>query len=229
MARRGKLVGVYGPKTRLLQRRLSYEVYGLSFKQAEVYLYLGDRSKDNPSIDDINTHVFFEVPDRAYAEDPISIPIGMEQMPEKKTDFSRFGLINPLQDETLFRVHIDDFLPLGRELIVGDVFKIPFFEKNGMNAFWEVNDVDLSQEYEKFIAIVHATPLGDKRTTREIPIDQSNSGFLDDMMANADQEYANIVPTKDLVCDGDEPPEPEDIDFRDDKQASFLDDPNKEL
>ena len=118
MRRVGK-IGVYGSKTRTLQRRISFEAFGLTFKTAFVYRYLGSRANAAPDIDDIQTKVFFEVPDRAYSDVPIEIPVGMEPLPETKTDFSRFGLINPLQDETRFRFHIDDFQPLTRELIVG--------------------------------------------------------------------------------------------------------------
>ena len=229
MSRLGK-IGVYGPLTRALQRRISFEVFGLSWKLANVYLYLGDRTKDTPDITDIHTHVFFEVPDRAYAEEPIEIPIGMELMPESKTDFSRFGLVNPLQDETLFRVHIDDYEALGRKLVVGDVFEIPFYKRNGKSSFWEVHDVDDSQEVEKFIHIIHASPLGDARTTREIPIDNSNDDLLEQIMNNADDEYAQLVPSQEIHCDeNDVPTEPQPVDNRRKLQRSFLDDPSKEI
>lgn len=226
MSRLGK-IGVYGPKTRNLQRKISFEVFGLSWKTANVYLYMGDRNNPDPSIGDIGTTVFWEVPDRAYAEEAITIPVGMEPIVENKTDFSRFGILNPMQDETLFRVHIDDYTTLGRKLVVGDVFEIPFFERDGKRSFWEVNDVDDSQEVEKYIHIIHATPLDDKRTTREIPIDNSNSDIYDTIMPQQDDEYSDIVPTEDVTFEED--PDKESVDYRNNTQSSFLDDPNKEF
>lgn len=226
MRRRGK-IGVYGPKTRRLQRRLSFEAFGLTFKDANVYMYLGSRSSVNPHINDIQTKVFYETPDRAYDVNPKAIPIGVDPLPEAKTDFSRFGLIDPLSDEQMFRMHIDDFAILGRELIIGDVFELPFFSKNNKLAFWEVTDVDLNSEYEKFIAIIHATPLSSARTTREIPIEQSNDDLMDDIMAGAEEQYSDQVPVDRDVFD--ETPEKEPVDYRNPLQSSFLDDITKEF
>jgi hypothetical protein len=121
-------IGVYGDKTRRFQRKLTRDLFGLSFKSANVYKYLGSRENPEPDIDDIQNKVFFEVPDRAYSGSPKTINIGMDPMRAEKMDFSRFGLINPIQDEQTFRVHVDDMEEcLGRWVIVGDVFEIPFF------------------------------------------------------------------------------------------------------
>jgi hypothetical protein len=220
-------IGVYGTKTRLLQRRLSYEVYGLTFKTAVVWRYLGSKASLSPELTDVQTKVFWEVPDRAYHEEAVQIPIGMELLPEVKADFSRFGYIDPLQNENLFRVHIDDFEPLGRYMVVGDVFEMPFFEKNDQKVYWEVTDVDIKSEYEKFIAIVHASPLGDSRKTNSISVDQSNDSLLTDLMNEADEEYQDQVPVQDLVLDTDI--EPVDFDQRSDLVSGFLDDPDKIL
>lgn len=224
MRRVGK-IGVYGSKTRALQRRLTFEAFGLTFKSAFVYRYLGSRVNASPDIDDIQTKVFFEVPDRAYSDVPIEIPIGMEPLPETKTDFSRFGLINPLQDETRFRIHVDDFQPLDREMIVGDVFEIPFFEKYG-ESYWEVTDVDFRSEAEKFIVVVHATPLSKSRATREIPVDRSNQFVMDDLMPQCDISAEDQVPNKELFLDD---PVIADVDYRNTLQASFLDDITKQI
>lgn len=224
LRRTGK-VGVYGTLTRSLQRRLTYEAYGLTFKVANVFKYLGSRESITPGIDDIQSKVFFEIPDRAYAVEPLPIPVGMEPLLETKTDFSRFGLINPLQDETRFRFHIDDFLPLGREMIVGDVFELPFFTKSG-DAFWEVVDVDLRSEAEKFIAIVNATPLSISRATREIPVNRDNDELMDSIIAGLDDELAEQVPAEGAYPT---PPAQEDVDYRNETQASFLDDPTKQF
>lgn len=221
-------IGVYGTKTRTLQRKLSYEAFGLTWKVANVYRYLGDRNNITPDINDIHTRIFHEVPDRAYSETVIPIPLGMDQHNEQKIDFGRVGLINPLQDETLFRVHIDDFDPLGRELIIGDVFELPFFTKNEKKAFWEITDVDLISEYEKFIAIIHAVPLGDNRKTREIPIERSNFDQMESAIFDLDTETGTDVPANTASFDPSTI-EPATVDYRTETQVDFLDDPTKEF
>lgn len=225
--KRGK-IGVYGKKTRSLQRRLSAEAFGLTFKDANVYKYLGSRDSVSPDINDIQNKVLFEVPDRAYDPTPVNIMIGMEPMGETAMDFSRFGIINPIGNEQTFRVHVNEFEGcLGRPLIVGDVFEIPFFEKECKKAFWEITDVDDKPSYEKFYYVIKATVLDDARTTREIPIERTNSDFMDSLMSDMDMEMAQQVPTTDLV-DPDQPqPAPQEVDYRNKKQASFLDDPSK--
>lgn len=223
--RRVGKIGVYGVKTRALQRRISFEAYGLTFKVANVYKYLGSRANVTPDINDIQSKVFFEIPDRAYDIEPLPIPVGMEPLQEMKTDFSRFGLISPLQDETRFRFHIDDFDPLGREMIIGDVFELPFYAKNG-DAFWEVTDVDLRSEAEKFIAIVTATPLSASRATREIPVNRDNGDLMDIIGDGMHDALSDQVPAEGIYA---EPPAKEDVDYRNPTQASFLDDPNKQF
>lgn len=218
-------IGVYGPCTRALQRSLSYEIFGLTFKQAMVYKYLGDRSNATPDIDDIHSIIFSEVPDRAYEATPISMPIGMERLTEGSMDFSRFGVMAPLTEETMFRVHIDDFDLIGRSLIVGDVFEMPFFEKDGKKSFWEVTDVDDKVEAEKFITIVYASPIGTSRKTREIPIDNSNDDYLNDIMTQGDEDFEENMKTDEPTFD--EPATSEDVDYRYEEHASFLDDPTK--
>lgn len=223
--RRVGKIGVYGVKTRALQRRISFEAYGLTFKVANVYKYLGSRESVIPDINDIQSKIFFEIPDRAYDTCPIPIPVGMEHLQEVKTDFSRFGLISPLQDETIFRFHIDDFQPLCREMIIGDVFELPFYTKNG-DAFWEVTDVDLRSEAEKFIAIITASPLSASRATREIPVNRDNGDLMDIIGVGMQEEFSEQVPAEGIYTS---PPEPENVDYRNPVQASFLDDPNKQF
>jgi hypothetical protein len=218
-------IGVYGVKTRALQRRLSFEAFGLTFKIAKFWLYLGSKTSDNPSINDIATKVFWEVPDKKFSANFIEVPIGMEPMSEVKADFSRFGYIDPLQNENLFRMHIDDFQWLGREPVVGDVFELDFFMKDGRKAIWEITDVDHKSEYEKFIVIINATPLSDNRQTADIPINGSNSDLLETFMDEADLEYQEQVPNREISPDPD--PTPSDVDYRDPLQSSFLDDPTK--
>lgn len=222
MLRKGK-IGVYGEKTRKLQRRLSGELFGLTFKDANVYMYLGSRANQNPAIDDIQTKVFYEVPDRAYSDTTVHIMLGMEPMGETGMDFSRFGIINPIGDEQTFRVHMDEFEGcLGRPLIVGDVIEIPFFERNCDKAFWEITDVDDKPSYEKFYYAIKATVLSDSRETREIPIDSGNGSFMEEVMQEATDEYTEQVPHTGF----DKPVEPKEVDYRNKTQSSFLDDPS---
>lgn len=222
--RRGK-IGVYGRKTRLLQRRLTGELFGLTFKDAHVYKYLGSRASDTPNINDIQTKVFYEIPDRAYATDTVHIMLGMEPMGESAMDFSRFGIINPIGDEFTARVHMDEFEGcLGRPIIVGDVIEIPFFGVEcESKAFFEVTDVDDKPSFEKFYYTLKLSVLSASRKTREIPIDAGNSGLMDDIAVQADEEYNDQVPFTGFT----EPTEPETVDYRNKTQASFLDDPNK--
>lgn len=224
--RTGK-IGVYGPKTRLLQRKITNESFGLTWKTASVYLYLGDRSNLNPDITDIGSFAFWEIPDKAFAIEPVEIPIAMEPKMEGQTDFSRFGIINPLGDDETFRIAVDDYQALGRNLVVGDVFEIPFFERNGKSAFWEINDVDDSQEVEKFIHIIHASNLNDQRTTREIPIDNSNDDLMNDLLRDQDDYMSEQVPVQDPTFEDN--PLAEEVDYRRSSQKSFLDDPDKEF
>jgi hypothetical protein len=144
---------------------------------------------------------------------------------ESSMDFSRFGLISPLTSEKTFRVHIDDFETLGREAIVGDVFELPFFEKDGKKALYEITDVDLKLEYEKFIAIIKATPLTDARTTAAIDKNRSNDFMMSDIMDEADEQYSEVVPSLDPAYDPIDVVETE-VDYRKQNQASFLDDPD---
>lgn len=222
--RRGK-IGLYSEKTRKLQRKLSFEAFGLTFKDAMFYLYLGSDVNDLPDINDIQCKVFYEVPDRAYELLPKGIPIGVEPDMESSMDFSRFGLISPMTSEKTFRVHIDDFETLGREIVVGDVFELPFFSKDGKQALWEVTDVDLKLEYEKFIAILKATPLTDARTTANIAKNRDMDDMMSDIMIDADEQYADIVPTQDLVYK-EEDIVPSEVDYRDKDQSNFLDNIN---
>ena len=224
MRRVGK-IGVYGPKTRDLQRRLTYEAFGLTMKSAKVFLYLGDATRDNPDITDVQFTAFAEVADRAYAEASIEIPVGMDRFMEEAMDFSRFGIINPMGDEHNFRFHVDDFIPLGRHIIVGDVFELPFYSTDEKASYWEVTDVDDKLEAEKFITIVKATPLSKNRKTRDIEVDGDNADPFIIMMDQAETEQSQDVPVG--IPTFEEAPEEEEVDNRNDGQSSFLDDLNK--
>lgn len=223
--RKGK-IGVYGPKTRKFQRRLAAEMFGLTFKDANVYMYLGSRDSVAPHINDIQNQILFEIPDRAYSVTPVNIMIGMEPLGESGMDFSRFGIINPIGDEQTFRVHVDEFTGcLGRPLIIGDVFEIPFFERDCKKAFWEITDVDDKPSYERFYYTVKATVISNSRKTREIPIERTNEDIMGVVIDGLDLAFDQQISQTGL--DPVPTPNPEPVDYRNKKQASFLDDPTK--
>jgi hypothetical protein len=222
-------IGVYSEKTRKLQRRLTYEAYGLTFKEAKFYLYLGDKESDVIDINDFSNKVLFEVADRTYSTTGISVPVGMEQYSDSKQDFSRFGLINPLTDEVRFSIHIDDFETLGRPLVVGDVFEMPFFEKDGKKAFYEVTDVDFKLEKEKFICVFHASTLESSRKSRDIDLNRDNFNFMEDLSEGMDENFSEIINTDETETDFEKESVTKNVDYRNKLQSSFLDDPLKEL
>lgn len=223
--RRVGKVSLYGNKTRKLQRRISFEQFGLTQKQILIYKYLGSRASDDPDITDIQSMTFFEVPDRAYACTPIEVPVGMEQFQEVKMDFSRFGLIDPTQDENRFRMHVDDYEYIGRPPIVGDVFEVPFFSSCGEMSLWEITDVDRRLEAEKFFSVISAVPFTASRKTREID-STNNEEILDGIMDDIDDEMSEQIPAKTVGFDN-EPITPEDVDYRGEDIRDFLDNPNK--
>jgi hypothetical protein len=224
--RKRRCIGVYGTKTRALQRKISYEAFGLTFKDALVYRYLGDKNNTaNQNINNIGNAIFMEVPDRAYDTNTVPMPVAIERMASKKTDYSRFGLIDPIANETTLRVHIDDFEDLGRDLIVSDVLEFPFYKNNaGENTFWEVTDTDIDPN-EEFYATIFIQPLGESRQTNDIPIDSGVDGILDGVGDEREVVQSEDVPSEDEVFEGT-PPE-EEVDYRDKDQASFLDDPSQ--
>lgn len=223
-------IGMYGEKTRKLQRSLTRETFALTFKCANVYRYLGSSESTEPSINDVQSTVFYEVPDRAYDSNAVPINIGFEQMSESQMDFSRFGMINPLGNEQTVRVHLDDMACLGRWLIVGDVLEIPFFERDGQKSYWEINDVDDKPSYEKFYVTLSIAPLGDTRETREIEIDRSGFDISEQVRQHQSVEFEEQLPYEGLVMPDEPDPDPETMEpvsNRRPKQGSFLDDPTK--
>lgn len=217
-----KLKGMYGDKTRKMQRKLSHQLFELTFKTANVYKYMGSAESETPSINDIQSKVFYEVPDREYEDNPININIAMEPMSESAMDFSRFGMINPMGNEQTIRVHLDDLDCLGRWLIVGDVIEVPFFARECDKAFWEVTDVDDKPSYEKFYVTVQITPLGDSRATQDIPFERSTLPMSDSVQDAQEQEQEAQVPYEGV---GSETDEQVPYDARRKQQSSFLDSP----
>jgi len=220
-------IGVYGSKTRKMQRSLTREAFALTFKCANVYRYLGSDESATPSIDDIQTTTFFEVPDRVYDQNTVEINIYFEAMNESQMDFSRFGMISPLGNEQTIRVHLDDMKCLGRWLVVGDVIEIPFFERDGKKAFWEVTDVDDKPSYEKFYVTVSIATLGDKRETKDIPFERSTIEIDQALMGQQDADWEAEVPYEGIDTPAQPEPDPKPVSNRRPKQGSFLDDPTK--
>jgi hypothetical protein len=226
-------VGVYGNKTRSLQSRLAYEKVSLTWKTAFVWLYLGSRENATPTTSDVQVTAFMEVPDRAYASTPVEINIWNEENPEQSVDLSQFGIMNPIGDEKLFRVHVNSYDQLGRVIRTGDVIEMPFFSLGGKRAFWEIIDVDREQEYEKYYSILKAIPLDNKREANEIPINRDNGGILGAYTDQVDTEGDDAVPyngvdTDDVTVDDPNTDMTDEFDPRDeDTKKSFLDDPTK--
>ena len=216
-------IGVYGPKTRALQKRLSFERTALTWKTANVYRYLGDRRNGSPSIDDLDP-VFLEIADRAYDTTPVPINIAYDELPEQALNLSRFGVIDPLGDQQIFRVHINSFDAdgLGRYLVTGDVLEIPFLSENGRKAFFEIEDVDRKPEFENFYVYITAKPIMSTQETTEIPNIPTNSDIMDAIDAEIDAEGAADV-TYEEVDDGTMR---DSYDPRHDESGDFLDDPN---
>jgi hypothetical protein len=218
-------IGVYGNKTRALQRRLSFEAFGLTFKVAKVFMYLGSRTSVVPDIDDIQSTAFSETPDRAYSSYGIEIPVGMDRFQSGGMDFSRFGVINAMSDEHTFRFHIDDFDPIGRNLIIGDVFELPFYSTVDAGSFWEITDVDLKLVTEKYMVTVTAVPLSKNRKTREIIVDGDDLDPFTQIMQRSDEQAEEMVP--DMIPSFEPSQVPVPFDNRNDLHTSFLDDPDK--
>lgn len=226
--------GVYGPKTRLLQQKLSFERTTLSWKSVLVWKYLGSRTNDDPSINDIGSIIFMETPDRAYDSVPVRINAAWEPIQEQMVDLSAWGIINPLGDTMKFMFHSYSFTEegLGRYIVVGDVLEVPFMEQDNKKAFFEVTDVDRKQENENYRVIVTTVPIQDRQETEEIHGVHSNRSIFDDIMDSFDDEVSDMVPLDGYDTDGivfDDNPVRGGVDPRTDDEASFLDDPTKPM
>lgn len=226
-------IGLYGGKDRHLQRTVSYEHVAHTWKTAYIWKYLGSRQSVEPNINDIQNVVFMEVPDRAYAGEPIEINIAMEDFPERTTDLSQFGIIDPSSDKNTFRVHLNSLASqhLGRMLIRGDVMEIPFFEQDGNKSYWHIDDVDRKQEFEKYYVVIDAKPLESSRRTEEIPDKNTTDGILNNLEQDLDQKYQDTVGQDGLNTDNTDVVNPNDnpdeYDSRNKDQGSLLDDPNR--
>lgn len=243
-------IGLYGPKTRALQKRVSYEKISLTWKTANVFRYLGSRKNASPAITDVDT-LFQNVADRAYDTNAVEINIYHEPLNENPMDLSRFGIINPLGESQIFRVHVNSFEAdaLGRYMVPGDVFEIPFFLQDGNKAYFEVEDIDRKPEFENFYVTITAKPIKDTQEVEEIPDIPSNSDILDAIEAQNEAAAADQVSIEGVNANIDgyiatgyfvegymidphafkDEEDHEDYDVRRDEQGTFLDDPSSEI
>lgn len=215
------VVGVYGGMTRRLQKAITRESFGLTFKEAEFYLYLGVRDSAAQSVDEIQDNILFETRDREYDTVPKIMPISMEEKSEQVADYSQFGYIDPIGNKTIFRLFTDDMVEfLGRKIVVGDVFEIPFNNIDGNREFWQVSDVDDSQQAEKFITVLTAEPMDSTVETSDIPVDGDD---LDSIFTDLDAAIVADIPA-DVDVAIDEVVTEQNVDYRPDNQQDFLDD-----
>jgi hypothetical protein len=226
VARVGK-IGVYGSKTRMLQRKLSYEALGLTFKEARFFLFQGDKDDSTLSPTAFKDKVFYEITDRSYAKDYIAIPVAFDPRTNMKSDFSRFGLVNPMTSEVEYVVHLDDCDLLGRTPVIGDVFELPFFETSAGYSVWEIVDVDDKRSYEEYTLTLTAVPITKSRATRDIAINSDNDSVFSTLMNEADVDYASYVPTTDVSGNQTTPPASTNINYIQGAQFDFLNDPTK--
>lgn len=226
-------IGVYGPKTRSLQKRLSFERIAHTWKTVQVWRYLGSRTSTVPSIDDLPDPIFMEVADRAY--DTISVEINAWWPPinEKQMDLSQFGIIDIVGDTQEFRFHSYSMEPdgLGRYIIIGDILEVPFLEIDGQSVFFEVTDVDRRKENETFEIIVNAKPMENSQETAEIDNLNQNEAKLEDLMGRIDGISDVEVEWDEADTTGIDVDDPttDTYDPRPDHAEDFLDDPSKPI
>lgn len=186
-------IGVYGTKDRAFQKRLSFEKTTLSHHPITVYKYLGDATLGaGSSITDIQDNIWMENTDRRYDSNGIVINAHVEPQEDQPYDLSAFGIISPLGDTQIFRIHINSFEAdgLGRYITVGDVIEVPFFsDRNGNNMFFEVTDTDEKPSFEHFYVTVTTTRVKDSQEMEEIEGLASNSDALDDLQASLNAAY----------------------------------------
>lgn len=249
-------IGLYQQKDRLFQRNISFEKTALSWKTANVYRYLGDATQGAGAlITDIQDTLILENPDRRYDTNPVEINVAYEEFNESPFDLSKFGIINPLGNTNIFRIHVNSFDVdgMGRYIMVGDVLEVPFLVTNGNagnKAFFEVTDVDRKMEFENFYVTVTTVPIKDSQEFEDINEIPSNSDALQGLQDELDKAYqatftdGGLTPEPSLYVerdyvDDDYVDDPATViytdgttkpyDPRPDKAESFLDDPNSEI
>ena len=243
-------IGVYGTKTRALQRRLSFEKTSLTYHEVVVYKYLGDTNlNEGSSINDISDLIFMENRDRRYDSNGITLNADVQMMESSAMSLESIGIIDVFDGQQLIRMHIDSFAQdgFGRYPIVGDVVQIPFFkDRNDKSMFFVINDVDEKNAWENYYVTISMDEIKDSQEYEEIDGIQSNSDALADLQSSLNDAYdatyvqeglesePSLYVSRDYVEDGYiNPPSTStytDDDPRDNYDPrlgdSFLDDPN---
>ena len=176
--------GFYSPKTRLLQKKLSFEKMIVNGDNCIVYKYLGSRTNTTPSLLDLQDPILLENVDRAYDTDGVMLNCSYEHIPEEQMDLSHIGVINPLAGQTIINFHSYSFEAdgLGRYMTVGDIIELPDSERLGVRAFFEVTDVDTKKENETYMVVVTTEPMKATQETEE----------LNDMIVTDDNVMSNL-------------------------------------
>lgn len=189
-------IGRYGPLERSLQRSLSFESCSLSKHEINVYRLLGDATQAEPDISDIGSALWMETADRTYDTDPVLINAWYDNpMQDEALSLERFGIMSPLQDVLIVKIHINSFEAdgMGRYIITGDIIEIPALEMNGKKAFFTVDDVDKRTVNENYHVVCTCNPIRDSQENVEIPNIPTNSDALDTLQAQLNADYAKNV------------------------------------
>ena len=227
-------IGMYGEKTRDLQKRLSYERVCLSWKTALVYLYKGNMNEIDPSIHDIDNATFLETQDKAYEATPIEVPVWMPKLESQNgIDLSQYGYVSPISEQYEFKFHIRSFDSdvLGRFIFNGDVLEIPFYEQDGNKAYFKIVDVDRKSEFEDFYVLAKGEVMTDSRESQAFDDQNTNSAIMSDMLDQLEAEAETELPKSGLDTDEYDEYDEEQTDYepRNKTQSSFLDDPDAEF
>lgn len=225
-----KITGFYGKKTRLLQKRLSYERLAHTMKSFIIHKYLGAATEQTPSLDDIQDNVFMEVRDRAYDPQPVTINGWMEGFQEQGMDLSRFGVVMPMGETHSFKFHSYSFENdgLGRYIVTGDIIEVPFLEIDGKKALFEVTDVDRKHEPETYAIHVTAIPMRDSQETTDITGYQ-DQGLLAELQSDLGDEFSQTFTEAGIDTTGlnvSDDSKQDQYDPRPDAGSDFLDNPN---
>jgi hypothetical protein len=227
-------IGVYQSKDRALQKKIAYEKTSLSWHPINVYKYLGVRTNATPAITDIQDPILMENRDRAYSSTPVMVNAHMDFLPETPFDLSRFGIMNPLGETMIFRVHVNSFEAdaLGRDMVAGDVIEVPFWQQDTTKSLWEVTDVDKKPAFENFYHIVTTVPLKDSQEFVEVPNVPTNAALMDALSVSIEADQDAVFAQGGLALEPDvytDETTRTDYDPRPNIGESFLDDPDKKL
>ena len=220
--------GVFGTKTRLLQRSISFERTTLSGRTVRIYKYLGDATNDYPSLTDRGDPILMEITDRAYDSNYIEVNVHYDPIEESVVDMTQFGVLNPLGDTHRFYFHSESFESdgMGRYPVVGDVIEMANDE---MTVYFEITDVDRKKETDIYTIVCHGKLITDGQEVQQIPNKESNESFMEDIRQSLKTEVESVfdqegLDTSDIQLDDETPQTP--YDSRPDHTQDFLDNPD---